>query len=218
MRALGFLIAATLSLSACVTTSAGNVDTSAPASIPPGKAVVVVGLSTPNGSGQNTTKITRYDPATLAVDPYAALTEVKCRKWNLEPCRPNTKQVIVADPGDYVFESVDPDNRTPSLHALVDYGDTLTILCGSGSCTQSFSGKARAMPATPHFSVKAGEVVYVGDLVVPASTSGTIRFTRANDEEGARAALGKTGLAERMVTRLFEPASAIPFPLQTRGW
>lgn len=218
MRALGFLIAATLSLSACVTTSASSVDTSGPTSVPPGKAVVVVGLSTPNGSGQNTTKITRYDPATMAVDPYAALTEIKCRQWNLEPCRPNTKKVIVADPGDYVFESVDPDNRTPSLHALVDYGDTLMILCGSGSCTQSFSGKARAMPATPHFSVKAGEVLYVGDFVVPPSTTGSMRFTRTEDEAGARAALGKTGLAERMVTRLFEPSTATPFPLKTSRW
>lgn len=61
--------------------------------------------------------------------------------------------------------------------------------------------QSRAVPATPRFSIQAGEVVYIGDVVMDYQRAGQVTLSREMDEAAARRTIERTGLSGRLITR-----------------
>jgi hypothetical protein len=74
----------------------------------------------------------------------------------------------------------------------------------------SFAGTPALMPSTPRFTVKAGEVLYLGDLLFHLRESDKTTLGTRRDDRRARAVLAPTGLAERMVFRPVRDGGAVP--------
>lgn len=77
----------------------------------------------------------------------------------------------------------------------------ITTRSSEYSFSRQFSDEAKAQPNTPVFTVKPGEIVYVGDLTLDFGTPHSMRWSMAVNEAAARAGVASEGIGEKMTVR-----------------
>jgi hypothetical protein len=73
-----------------------------------------------------------------------------------------------------------------------------------------FSSAARATPIAPTFTVAAGDVVYVGDILLDFTKQGRMEWALSRTDDDVKRELANTGLADRFVYRELRRASGAP--------
>lgn len=117
-------------------------------------------------------------------------------------------------PGDYALAWVRyavPPAEGPTNYLLMQ-GEVTTVTSQSLTGAhvelgQSLSADARVYPTTPSFSVRANEIVYVGDLVFDVGRGSEIAWSLKVDEKAARAFVAASGAADRMIVRPIKRAN-----------
>lgn len=82
---------------------------------------------------------------------------------------------------------------------------------GYGAPTRTFSDGARVRPNTPTFSLQAGDVVYVGDLLLDFTKASFMRWARETSENGARGYAANMGYKGPIAVRLMRRADGAEF-------
>lgn len=217
------VLAVAVLLSACAhpdpNTHAVQPDASRPVQIPEGQGAVVIGL-TVSQSPPNILGLAAAGPtnaAWVAIDPHTGMRNGPQILGAGLPCKLFDCAAASGDRTDYTLAVLPPG--TYSMAWISDHGamfptsqfkDAELLISSESSTFRVFPLDARAMPVAPSFTVRAGEVAYVGDLDFDFSRKNEVRWTHRYNDAAARGFLAKTGLADHMARQPMTRANGQP--------
>jgi hypothetical protein len=180
-----------------------------PAAVAPDRSLVIIGVAMRNPvAGPLWTNIgvhTRwmeFDPETRSrLGTMQVAARIGCAAAYPDPGCNGATQYFAYDlpPGSYTLAWVDHAagyDYSPARFAYVIRTES------RGSVDDRiFSKRAEARPEAPRFDARAGEVVYVGDVVFDFADKQRLKWAPALSEDGARRVAARLGVADRLVTR-----------------
>ena len=199
----------TVILNGCATGQHGNVFqktlVDGPVSVPSDRGAVVFGVSVHSFAREPIMGISfaniEGDGGSLARGKLTAVVMKNCFGfWQSPACQNGmTYYMILVPAGKWALSGFNPDANELRGYPFIRQQQARLFINGSFQ-SSSASGPVAINPATPSFSIGAGEVLYIGDFAADLEPQ-RFHWSQKIDENAAREFLKNSGLGGRLILR-----------------